>query len=265
MTAPLQVAVEAARAAGRIQKERADCIGEIRYKGDINPVTEVDLLCEKEIIDRIRKTFPDHAVLAEESGETVGHADHLWVIDPLDGTINYAHGYPCYCVSIAYRHENETVVGVVYNPSLDELFVAEKGKGATMNGKPIAVSPLANLKESLLVTGFAYDIHTATHNNLDHFINFISACQAVRRAGSAALDLCYTAMGRFEGFWELKLNTWDYAAGVLILEEAGGRVTRFDGTPFQYGDREILTSNGLIHDAMIAVLEKGSSRGTLMK
>ena len=255
--APLKVAVAAALAAGRIQKERADNIGEIRYKGEINLVTEVDLLCEKEIITSIKKQFPDHAFLAEESGATEGDADHLWIIDPLDGTVNYAHGYPCYCVSIGYQRKGEVVVGVVYNPCLDELFVAEKGRGATLNGKAIAVSPATELKKSLLATGFAYDINESTNNNLDHFENLIKACQAIRRPGSAAMDLCYTAMGRFEGFWELKLHPWDYAAGWLMVEEAGGQVTRFDGSPFQMGDRSVLTSNGHIHSAMVDVLQQG--------
>ncbi len=254
---PLAVAVEAALAAGRIQQERADNIGEIQYKGEINLVTEVDLLCEKEIIGRIQKAFPGHAFLAEESGATEGDADHLWVIDPLDGTVNYAHGYPCYCVSIGYQRKGEVVVGVVYNPCLDELFVAERGQGATLNGQPIAVSTTTELKQSLLATGFAYDINESTDNNLDHFQNFIKACQAIRRPGSAAMDLCYTAMGRFEGFWELKLHPWDYAAGWLMIEEAGGTVTRFDGSPFQMGDRSILASNGHIHPAMVDVLMKG--------
>ena len=253
---PLAVAVEAALAAGRIQQERADNIGEIQYKGEINLVTEVDLLCEKEIIGRIQKAFPGHAFLAEESGATEGDADHLWVIDPLDGTVNYAHGYPCYCVSIGYQRKGEVVVGVVYNPCLDELFVAERGQGATLNGQPIAVSTTTELKQSLLATGFAYDINESTDNNLDHFQNFIKACQAIRRPGSAAMDLCYTAMGRFEGFWELKLHPWDYAAGWLMIEEAGGTVTRFDGSPFQMGDRSVLSSNGHIHPAMVDVLMK---------
>jgi myo-inositol-1(or 4)-monophosphatase len=254
---PLQVAVEAARAAGRILKERADSIGKIQYKGEIDPVTEVDLLCEQEVIVRIKKAFPGHAFLAEESGATAGNADHLWIIDPLDGTVNYAHGYPCYCVSIGYQHKGEVVVGVVYNPCLDELFVAGKGQGATLNGNPISVSTTTDLKQSLLATGFPYDINESSDNNLDHFQNFIKACQAIRRPGSAAMDLCYTAMGRFEGFWELKLHPWDYAAGWLMIEEAGGQVTRFDGSPFQIGDRSILTSNGHIHQAMIDVLMKG--------
>jgi myo-inositol-1(or 4)-monophosphatase len=253
---PLQVAVEAARTAGRILKERADSIGTIEYKGEIDPVTEIDLLCEKAVIGRIQKTFPDHAFLAEESGDTEGDADHLWIIDPLDGTVNYAHGYPAYCVSIGYQCKGEVAVGVVYNPCLDELFVAERGQGATLNGKPITVSPVTELKQSLLATGFPYDINESPDNNLDNFQNFITACQAIRRPGSAALDLCYTAMGRFEGFWEMKLHPWDYAAGWLLIEEAGGTMTRFDGSPFQMGDRSVLASNGRIHQTMVDVLMK---------
>ena len=251
---PLQVAVEAARAAGRILKERADSIGEVEYKGEIDPVTEVDLLCEQEVITTIKKRFPDHAFLAEESGDTEGDADHLWIIDPLDGTVNYSHGYPAYCVSIGYQSKGEMRAGVVYNPCLDELFVAEKGQGATLNGQPIAVSNTTDLKRSLLATGFPYDINESSDNNLDHFQKFITSCQAIRRPGSAALDLCYTAMGRFEGFWEMKLHPWDYAAGWLLIEEAGGKVTRFDGSPFQMGDRSILASNGHVHQAMVEVL-----------
>jgi myo-inositol-1(or 4)-monophosphatase len=253
---PLKVAVEAALAAGRILKERADSIGKIQYKGEIDPVTEIDLLCEQEVISRIQNAFSGHAFLAEESGATEGDADHLWIIDPLDGTVNYAHGYPCYCVSIGYQCKGEVVAGVVYNPCLDELFVAEKGQGATLNGKSISVSTITDLKQSLLATGFPYDISESSDNNLDHFQKFIKACQAIRRPGSAAMDLCYTAMGRFEGFWELKLHPWDYAAGWLMIEEAGGTMTRFDGSPFQMGDRSILASNGHIHQSMVDLLMK---------
>lgn len=256
LSAVRQVAVDAALAAGRIQRQRSCDVGEIRYKGDIDPVTEVDLLCEKEIIRRIKERFPDHDILAEESGDTKGDSMNKWFIDPLDGTVNYAHGYPCYCVSIALAHEGDVVVGVVYNPNLDELFVAEKGKGATLNSEPIAVSSIKDLKQSLLVTGFAYDVGRSHDDNLNHFFNFIKKCQAVRRPGSAAMDLVYTAMGRFEGFWELKLNPWDMAAGRLILEEAGGEVTRFDGSPHSIHDKEILASNGLVHAAMIEVLKR---------
>ncbi|MFQ5716920.1 MAG: inositol monophosphatase family protein [Nitrospinales bacterium] len=255
-SAALRVAVDAALAAGRIQRERSGNIGKIRYKGDIDPVTEVDLLCEREIIRRIKARFPDHDLLAEESGNAGDASSYKWIIDPLDGTVNYAHGYPCYCASVALEHEGEVVVGVVYNPCLDELFVAEKGKGATLNSKPIAVSSISNLKQSMLATGFAYDVGHSNRDNLDHFSNFIKRCQAVRRPGSAALDLVYTAMGRFDGFWELKLNAWDVAAGQLILKEAGGIVTRLDGSAFAIYDEEILASNGLIHAAMVETLQQ---------
>lgn len=251
------VAIASARAAGKIQRERSGSVGEIRYKGQIDPVTEIDLLCEEEIIRRIKETFPGHDILAEESGESVtSGSKNKWIIDPLDGTVNYAHGYPCYCVSIALEHEGDVVLGVIYNHVLDELFAAEKGKGATLNGKPISVSPITNLRKSLLVTGFAYDVGHSDNDNLDHFGNFIKQCQAVRRPGSAALDLVYTAMGRFEGFWELKLNSWDVAAGFLIMQEAGGQVTKLDGNPLSVYDREILASNGLVHDEMVEILKK---------
>lgn len=251
----LEVAIDAALAAGKIQRERSDKIGKIHFKGEIDPVTEVDLLCEKEIIGRIKKRYPDHDFLAEESGASAtNNKRNKWIIDPLDGTVNYAHGYPCYCVSIGFEHEGEVVAGVIYNPSLDELFVAEKGKGATLNSKPISVSSISSLKQSLLVTGFAYDVKHTTNDNLKHFGNFIKESQAVRRPGSAAMDLCYTAMGRFEGFWEMKLHPWDVAAGYLIVNEAGGKVTRFDGSPATVYDREILATNGLVHQQMVDVL-----------
>lgn len=251
----LEVAIDAALAAGKIQRERSDKIGKIHFKGEIDPVTEVDLLCEKEIIGRIKKRYPDHDFLAEESGASAtDNKRNKWIIDPLDGTVNYAHGYPCYCVSIGFEHEGEVVAGVIYNPSLDELFVAEKGKGATLNSKPISVSSISSLKQSLLVTGFAYDVKQTTNDNLKHFGNFIKESQAVRRPGSAAMDLCYTAMGRFEGFWEMKLHPWDVAAGYLIVNEAGGKVTQFDGSPATVYDREILATNGLVHQQMVDVL-----------
>ncbi len=261
MTSPLDVAISAARSAGRIQQEHANRISRIDYKGEINPVTEVDLLCEQEIINRIRTHFPDHEILAEESGQSRERNAWRWVIDPLDGTVNYAHGYPCYSVSIALEQAGQMQVGVIYNPNLDELFVAERGKGATLNGEAIHVSTIDTLLRSMLVTGFAYNIAETDHNNLDHFANFSMECQAVRRPGSAAMDLCYVACGRFEGFWELNLHPWDYGAGWLLLEEAGGKVTRFDGAPFTMGDREILATNGRVHQQMIDVLMRGHSRG----
>ena len=257
MTEAVSVAIDAARAAGRILQERRGRLGEVRSKGAAGDfVTEVDLLCEQEIITRIKKYFPDHAILAEESGAAAGASANKWVIDPLDGTLNYSHDYPCYCVSIALESAGEVVVGVVYNPCLDELFVAEKGKGARMNDRTISVSPVPLLKESLLVTGFTPKMVGTRDNNLDHFCHFMQSCQAVRRPGSAAMDLCYTAMGRFDGFWEIGLHPWDMAAGVLLMHEAGGTVTRLDGSPFSIYDRQILASNGRVHQEMVAVLLK---------
>jgi myo-inositol-1(or 4)-monophosphatase len=253
----LEVAIEAARAAGKIQRDRSQSIGRISSKGLRDLVTEVDILCEQEVIRIIKKRFPDHQFLAEESGASeVSSSPSKWIIDPLDGTINYAHGFPCYCVSIGLEHEGEIIVGVVYNPNLDELFVAEKGKGATLNAVPISVSTIPKLEDSLLVTGFTPEVVHSLDDNIDIFRDFMKASQAVRRPGSAAIDLCYTAMGRFEGFWELKLNAWDVAAGYLIMEEAGGKVTKLDGTPLSVYDRQILASNGLVHDEMVAILKK---------
>jgi len=253
----VEVAVSAALAAGKIQRERSQNIGRIFPKGNRDLVTEVDILCEEEVIRIIKKRFPDHQILAEESGASGGNSSpSKWIIDPLDGTINYAHGFPCYCVSIGLEHEGEIIVGVVYNPNLDELFVAEKGKGATLNSAPISVSTIPKLQDSLLVTGFTPEIVHSLDDNIDIFRDFMKASQAVRRPGSAAIDLCYTAMGRFEGFWELKLNAWDVAAGFLIMQEAGGKVTKLDGKPLSVYDRQILASNGLVHDEMVAILKK---------
>jgi len=256
MTSIVKVAVEAALAAGKIQAEHVDKIQSISEKsglrGDV--VTEVDLLCEKEIINRIQKVFPEDAILAEESGETLGNLNKKWIIDPLDGSLNYSHGYPCYCVSIGVEHAGELVVGVVYNPNLDELFVAEKGQGATLNGKTIKVSATKTLEKSLLVTGFSPKIVGSEDDNLKYFCDFMKSCQAVRRPGSAAMDLCYTAMGRFDGFWEACLSAWDIAAGVLIVSEAGGRVTAFDGGPLSIYEGHIVTTNGKIHQQMVDIL-----------
>ncbi len=256
MTDAVMVAVEAALAAGKIQSERANDIRSISEKGGVrgDVVTEVDLLCEKEIISRIQKAFPEHAILAEESGSTQGDAKNKWVIDPLDGTLNYSHGFPCYCVSIGLEHEGELVVGVIYNPNLDELFVAEKGQGATLNGSPVKISTTDTLDKSLLVTGFTPKIVGSEDDNLNHFCNFMKSCQAVRRPGSAAMDFCYTAMGRFDGFWEAHLSPWDMAAGVLIVREAGGTVTAFDGGPFSIYDNHVLASNGRVHQEMVDIL-----------
>lgn len=256
----LKTAIEAAKEAGNIQLKRRDNIGEIKYKGDINIVTEIDILCEQKIIEIIKDHYPEHSILSEERGEILTKSDFKWIIDPIDGTTNYAHGFPCYCSSVALEFKGDVIVGVVYQPVLDELFTVQKGKGAFLNGNRIRVSKTMTLKKSLLATGFAYDVHKSEINNIDHFTNFIKQSQAVRRPGSAALDLCYVAAGRFEGFWELKLHPWDVAAGVLLVQEGGGMVTGIAGGNYSIYSSNILASNGLIHLDMVNVLTVKSSK-----
>lgn len=250
----LKVAVEAARVAGKIQLERRKHLGKLSYKGNINIVTEVDLLCEEKILAIIKNSFPDHSILAEEKGETRTGSDYKWIIDPLDGTTNYIHDFPCYCSSIALEIKGDLVIGVVYQPVLDELFIAQKGKGAFLNGDKISVSKSKLLKESLVATGFAYDVHDSDVDNINHFTNFIKRAQAVRRPGSAALDLCYVAAGRFDGFWELKLYPWDVAAGVLLVQEAGGKITNLEGESYSIYSKNVLANNGRIHREMVSTL-----------
>ena len=236
------------------------CLGKVKrigYKGLVNLVTEADRLSEDGIIKIIRKNFPQHNILTEESEGYEKKSDYKWIIDPLDGTTNYAHGFPVYCISIALEKEGEIILGVVYNPVLKELFVAEKNKGAFLNDKRIYISKTRDLSKSLLATGFPYDIRESKVNNLGHFKNFALTSQAIRRAGSAALDLCYLAKGIFDGFWELKLSPWDTAAGILMVKEAGGKVSNFSGNKFSIYDNDILATNDKIHNQMIELLEKG--------
>jgi len=231
----------------------------IEYKGDADLVTAADRASEALIRERISRQFPSHDVLGEEQGLNDQGSDYRWYVDPLDGTTNFAHGYPVFCVSMALEHrvaqsgsnvETKRVAGVVYDPTRDELFAAEQGRGAHLNGKPIHVSKAATLKECLLATGFPS--HKRHKNPNIHFYHQITLrTHGVRRAGSAALDLCNVACGRFDGFWEFNLNPWDTAAGVLIVEEAGGKVSRFDGSMFEIDSRETLASNGLVHDALL--------------
>lgn len=255
----LNFTIQTALDAGRILAERFGRSIKITHKGDIDIVTEADLASERLIIERIRSYYPRHAILAEESGDVQAIGDqqseHKWIIDPLDGTTNYAHGYPCFCVSIALEYKGKIVIGVIYDPTRDEVFAAELGEGATLNGRSIRVSEVDDLNRAMLCTGFPYDVRDRG-DFARHFTDFIMRAQAVRRDGSAALDLAYVACGRFDGFWEEGLNPWDVAAGVLLLEEAGGRVSRYDGSPFDIYTPPIVTSNGLIHEAMMNVLKK---------
>ncbi len=257
MSRELEFAVMLAFESGRIQKERYQKQHEIRYKGEINIVTDVDMACQERIIHLIGAHYPEDQVIAEEKDNVFGGDRNRWIVDPIDGTTNYAHGYPFFCTSIAYEVGGEIVCGAVYNPIFDELFFAEKGKGAYPNGEQLAVSGAADMKQCLLTTGFPYDVATSRQNNVDHFVAFLHTAQAIRRDGSAALNLSYVAAGRFDGFWELKLSPWDTAAGVLMVTEAGGRVSAFDGAPFDIYKGQIVASNGLIHDGMLRVLREG--------
>jgi myo-inositol-1(or 4)-monophosphatase len=246
----------AARAAGRVQLASFGQVQEVARKGDINLVTEVDHRCEQVIVDRLHRAFPDHGILAEEGSGIESSSGFRWIVDPLDGTTNYAHGYPRFCACIALELEGSVLLGVVLDPLLDEEFVAVSGGGAKLNGLPIRVSAQSALLSSLLATGFAYDLRENPDNNLDHFEAFVLSAQAVRRDGSAALNLCYTAMGRFDGFWELQLHPWDVAAGSLMVREAGGRVTDFEDRPNELDGARILASNGKIHAEMLEIIRQ---------
>jgi len=250
----LDFAIRMAQDAGRLLRDRVGTTIDIGHKGAINVVTDVDIASEQLIRDAIATHYPRHEVLAEESGLSESKSEYRWVIDPLDGTTNFTHGYPVFCVSIALERQGETILGVVYDPMRDELFAAERGGGAALNHRPIRVSKIDDLMQSLLSTGFPYNIKTSTLTNLDHWANFAMNAQAVRRDGAAAIDLCYVACGRYDGFWELNLSPWDTAAGALIVEEAGGRVTDFSGNSFSNYTPQVLASNGFIHERMIEVL-----------
>lgn len=252
----LSVAREAALKTGALLRQSIGQAREISYKGEINLVTEMDRRSERTVVEILRSAFPDHGVLAEEEAAFEGKASCRWIIDPLDGTTNYAHGYPNFAVSIALERSGEVIAGVVYDPMRDELFTAERGAGAALNGSPIRVSVADSLIRSLLATGFPYDRATSEKNNLDYFRALLMASQEVRRCGSAALDLCSVASGRLDGYWELKLHPWDVAAGALIVREAGGMVSNLSGTGFSIYDAEILASNGKIHQQMIDIIRK---------
>ncbi|PLX93499.1 MAG: inositol monophosphatase [Desulfuromonas sp.] len=253
----LDVAYEAARAAGEVLLSMAERGVSVRHKGEVDLVTDADAAAEKTIIEILQRRTPDFAILAEESGDVATGSAGRWIVDPLDGTTNFAHGFPWYGVSIAAEVKGEIVVGVINHPSQNELFGAEKGLGATCNGRPIHVSTTSQLDQAFLATGFPYDRKRSRHNNYDNFIRFQQAAQACRRAGAASLDLACLAAGRFDGYWELKLKPWDVAAGILLVQEAGGRVSDYAGQKFHLEDVEILASNGPLHEAMSSLLLEG--------
>jgi myo-inositol-1(or 4)-monophosphatase len=252
----LNFATDIAREAGNLLVQKLGT-AKVTTKGDINLVTEADIAAENLIIDRIRSYHPQHGILAEESGEAVlkgKPSEWKWIIDPLDGTTNYAHGYPCFCVSIALERAGQLEVGVVYDPMRDEMFAAERGHGATLNDRKIRVSTVEQLSGAMLCTGFPYNVRERPDFARD-FTNFTMNAQAVRRDGSAALDLAYVACGRFDGFWEDGLSPWDIAAGALLISEARGRITNFNDQPLDIYNEQVLASNGLIHEAMMKVLK----------
>lgn len=249
-----KVAVEAAVKAGTFVRKNVGRVKKVHYKGEINVVTDIDKKAEALIVSTIRRHYPEHDFLAEEGTYPEKYSDYTWVIDPLDGTTNFLHSFPFYCVSVALAYKGRILAGAVYDPTREELFFAEKGKGAFLNKKRIHVSKIRNMKKALLATGFAYDIREAANNNIDNFEKFLKSAQAVRRAGSAAIDMCYVACGRFDGFWEMGLHPWDTAAALLITEEAGGKVTRMDGTKYNIHDTDTLASNLKIHAQMVRIL-----------
>ena len=249
---PLRVAVETAQEAGALLLARSGGPLDIREKGlrgDL--VTAADRASEAFIVARLRTASPHATILGEEGGASVGSSDERWIVDPLDGTTNYAHGYPLYCVSIAYEVAGELVAGAIFAPAIDELFCAARGAGATWNGRPIHVSAVPSLAESLVCTGF---IPAKFDRNGANFERLSGLAQGVRRDGSAALDLAFVACGRFEAFWERDLHAWDVAAGALIVREAGGTVSALDGSPFRADSGSTLASNGRVHAAMVAAL-----------
>lgn len=250
----LEIAVNTARAAGAFLLDHFETPHQVEYKGAIDPVTEADKGSEKLIVDRLTRLTPETDILAEEgAGKMSGNA-LCWVVDPLDATVNFSHNMPVFCVSIGLEFHGEPVVGVVYDPKYNELFTATRDREARLNNAPIHVSKTPVLDRALLATGFPYDKRTNPENNLDNFCKIALLCQGVRRVGSAALDLCWSAAGRYDGYWELSLSPWDISAGRLIVEKAGGKVTDFEGNPIDSHTRYICATNGKIHKELTTAL-----------
>ncbi len=262
MESLLSTAVEIAREAGTLLAERFKQPQEITYKRRYDLVTDTDRDSEALIVERLRRHFPDHAIVAEEGGGNRTNSDYCWYVDPLDGTTNFAHGYPVFCVTLGLAYRGEVVAGVVYDSTREELYTVERGSGAFLNGQRIHVSKTARLAESLVATGFP-PFASNHHLNIQFYFRFTELSHGIRRAGSAALDLCSVATGRFDGFWELKLNPWDKAAGSLLVTEAGGRVTNILGKPFDLLADDVFASNGLIHDQMLEVFSEVTAQGAM--
>lgn len=247
--------IQAAQQGADVLRSYFGNIPRIQKKGDIDLVTQADIESEKVIIDTIRYHFPDHTILAEESGLNSGSSSYRWIIDPLDGTTNFAHQLGIFSVSVAFAVNDDIKVGIVLNPITQELFSAIEGEGAKLNGRPITVSLQENISDSLLVTGFPYNLKTVIKPLLSRFTHCLEAAQGIRRLGSAALDLCFVACSRFDGFWEQNLKPWDTAAGILIAREAGAVVTDFSNNPYTVNHNELLATNGKIHQKMLSLLE----------
>lgn len=253
----LNTAIKAAKEAAKIQLEYMNKELDIQTKAsEFDLVTQADTLVEAKIIEIISKDFPEHSFLAEESGEATQDSDYLWVVDPIDGTVNYAHRFPQFCCSIGLYFKGKPLLGVVLDPCRDELFTVQKGHGAFLNGKKISVSRIDTLTKALLATGFPALKGDLLQKNLEYFKLFLGKCQAIRRPGSAALDLCYVACGRIDGFWELGLSPWDTAAGALMVQEAGGIVTNLDNDFFDFNIKGVIATNGLLHQPIKDVLDR---------
>ncbi|MBE0448034.1 MAG: inositol monophosphatase [Actinobacteria bacterium] len=256
----LDVAVEVSLKAGRLVKDMSKEILSVTLKGEVDLVTEVDVISETLIVDGLKARFPNHGFLAEERGGIQVESDYTWIIDPIDGTTNYAHSFPVYAVSVGLEYKGEVIVGVIYDPNLDELFTAEKGRGAFLNNEPIRVSSVSELDRSLLATGFPYYFRKDPERILRYFTDFSLKAQGIRRAGAATIDLTALACGRFDGYWELGLKPWDMAAGTLIASEAGARITKLDGSKLDIRVPEILATNDLIHDQMLEIIGESLGR-----
>jgi len=257
MTSELETAILAARQAGQILRHRFGGQFKVDYKGAIDPVTEMDHQAQTLIANILGDPYPSYRLIAEEGLKHYSPGQTHWIVDPLDGTTNYSRGYPFFAVSIALEKDGEILLGVVYNPILDELFVAERGKGALLNGQPIRVSQTVDLGKAVLASGFPYDMWTNPIDNASQWARFIKRTFSLRCDGAASLDFCHVAMGRLDGYWELDLEVWDMAAGALIVQEAGGRVSGVDGSPFSLDHRRVLASNGYLHNDLLSVIDIG--------